>query len=71
MVVNYRMTLNEVMADMRSCGYSISQKTLSDGMAAGAFPFGKLLSTGETGRRTFIILRREYEIWKNETMRGN
>ena len=31
---DYRMTMAEVMNDMRSCGYPISQKTLSDGMAA-------------------------------------
>lgn len=64
-----RMTMNEVMSDMRSCGFSISQKTLSDGMVAGVFPFGTLLSTGQTGRRTFMILRRDYETWKNQNMR--
>lgn len=64
-----RITMMEIMADMRSCGYSISQKRLSDGMAAGVFPFGTLVSTGETGRRTFQILRRDYESWKNENMR--
>lgn len=66
-----RMTMNEVMSDMRSCGFSISQKTLSDGMVAGVFPFGTLLSTGQTGRRMFMILRRDYETWKNENMRRN
>jgi hypothetical protein len=64
-----RMTMIEVMNDMRDCGFHISQKTLSDGMVAGVFPFGTLLSTGKTGRRTFMILRRDYEIWKNENMR--
>lgn len=64
-----RMTMNEVMDDMRVCGFPISQKTLSDGMVAGVFPFGTLLSTGQTGRRTFMILRRDYETWKNENMR--
>lgn len=68
---DYRMTMNEVMDDMRSCGYPISQKTLSDDMVAGVFPFGTLLSTGQTGRRTFMILRRDYENWKNENMRRN
>ena len=60
----------EIMAAMRSCGYSISQTRLSDGMAAGVSPFGTLVSTGETGRRTFQILRSDYESWKNENMRG-
>lgn len=64
-----RMTMIEVMNDMRDCGFPISQKTLSDGMVAGVFPFGTLLSTGKTGRRTFMILRRDYETWKNENMR--
>jgi hypothetical protein len=66
-----RMTMIAVMADMRACGYPISQKTLSDGMAEGVFPFGTLLSTGTTGRRTFMILRKDYENWKIKNLGGN
>lgn len=65
------MTINEICEDMRRNGYPITQKTLSDGIAGGAFPFGKVIKTGTTGRRTFVILRRDYENWKSEYLGGN
>ena len=68
--LSFRMTVQEVMRDMRNCGERISQETLTNGMAAGVFPFGTMVSEGATGRRTFIILREQYEQWKKENMRG-
>ena len=63
-----KMTINEVLEDMRNHGYSITGKTLSDGIASGAFPFGTHISTGKTGRRTFVILRKNYEAWKQANL---
>lgn len=62
------MTLAEVVADMRSRGVKIKESTVSNGIASGAFPFGSVLSTGETGRRSFLILRCDYEKWAAEKL---
>lgn len=63
-----RMTLAEVVADMRSRGVRIKVNTLSDGIASGTFPFGSILSVGETGRRSILILRCDYEKWAAEKL---
>lgn len=61
-----RMTLEEVCADMRTHGMSINNQTLSDGIAAGAFKFGTVISVGPTGKRNIVIMRRDYEKWSEE-----
>lgn len=58
-----RMTLNEVLAQMRKRGMAMGQETLSNGIADGTFPFGKVVSIGKTGRRNFLILRADFERW--------
>ena len=63
-MTNPKMTINEVVADMRSIGMKVGHGTVSDGIVSGLFPFGKLLAESPSGRRTFIILRKEYEKWK-------
>lgn len=63
-----RMTINQVVTDMRSRGLGIGHKALTDGIVSGAFPFGTLLKTNETGRRTFLILRANYETWADENL---
>ena len=63
---NPRMTLHDVCVDMRSRGFKIKENTLSDSIAAGVFPFAVLINTGKTGRRTYMILRHNYEAWADE-----
>lgn len=63
---NPRMTIEEVCADMRMHGMSINNQTLSDGIAAGAFKFGTVVSVGQSGKRNIIIMRRDYERWSEE-----
>ena len=63
-----RMTLHDVCVDMRSRGFPIKENTLSDAIAAGAFPFATLIGTGKTGRRSYMILRTNYEAWANENL---
>ncbi len=58
-----RMTILEVCEDLRRRGSGMTQRTVSNGIVSGALPFGKLIATGGTGRRTFLILRRDYEAW--------
>lgn len=63
-----RMTITEVCDDMRSRGMSLGHKTLSDGLVSGVFPFGSLIGTSPTGRRSFMILRKDYETWADENL---
>lgn len=58
-----KMTLMEVYQEMRSAGISSSPKAISAGVACGAYPFGRVVSTGETGRRTLEIYRVDFEAW--------
>lgn len=58
-----RMTIKEVADDMRRRGMGMAYKTITDNIANGTFSFGTVIGTGETGRRTFLILRRDYEDW--------
>lgn len=62
-----RMTVTDILTDMRGRGLKISQKTFRDGVDAGCFPFVKVLGESEaTGRRNLLILRRDYESWADE-----
>lgn len=61
-----RMTIDEVCADMRAHGMSITNQTVSDAIAAGAFKFGTVVSVGPTGKRNIIIMRKDYEAWAAE-----
>ena len=62
-----KMTLNEVCSDLRRRGAGMTQKTISDGIASGAFPFGKVLSV-TNGRRHILSLRKDYEAWADENL---
>mgnify|MGYP004539569993 CR=1 FL=1 len=61
-----RMTLAEVLGEMRERGMSIGQGALTAGIENGAFPFGRVMSTGKTGRRQFLILRKDFETWAEQ-----
>lgn len=57
------MTVDEMLRDIRKHGISISQKTFDAYLENGLMPFVKIINTGRTGRRTFFIVRKEYEVW--------
>lgn len=57
------MTIAEVYYAMREAGIRCSPKVISAGIASGAYPFGRVVSTGETGRRTTEIYRVDFEAW--------
>lgn len=63
-----RMTLLDVCNDLRSRGMGLTQKTVSDCIESGAFPFGRILSVSPNGRRTFLILGKDYEAWAEENI---
>ena len=61
-----RMTVAQVIHDMRTRGIPIGQKNLVCGIESGAFPFGRVISVGETGRRTLLITASSYYSWADE-----
>lgn len=67
---NPRMTLKDVAEDMKSRGCNLAMRTIADRIEDGTFPFGKITGTGSTGRRTFMILRRDYETWAEQYLGG-
>ena len=64
------MTLMEVYSEMREAGIRCSPKVISAGIASGAYPFGRVVSEGETGRRTLEIFRVDFERWLQSKMPG-
>lgn len=64
--MNPRMSVHEVMAEMRKRGMAISQYVLADGIEQGMFPFGQVVRKGPTGKRCFLILRKDFESWAQE-----
>lgn len=65
-----RMTLSEVLAEMRRRGMSIGQATLADMIEAGKVPFATMIGYGDTGRRSFLIMRKDFERWADEYLGG-
>lgn len=63
---NPRMTLDEVLEDMRSSGMSIGKEVLSHCLKNGVFPFGHVVGTSPTGRDAILIMRKDYESWAKE-----
>lgn len=57
------MTLREVYYAMRKEGIRCNVKMISAGIASGAYPFGRVVNVGETGRRTVEIFRVDFESW--------
>lgn len=66
----FHMNVNEVMEDMRRHGFRISPKKFNQMVDAGLLPFVKILSVSPGGRRTQLILRRDYETWCKEQLEG-
>ena len=57
------MTLRETYYAMRAAGIPCNMKMISAGIASGAYPFGRVVSEGETGRRTLEIFRVDFDAW--------
>lgn len=57
------MTIHDVYNAMRSAGICTSPTRISAGITSGAYPFGRVVATGETGRKTFEIFRVDFERW--------
>lgn len=57
------MGLLDVYHAMREAGISCNPKMISAGIASGAYPFGRVVNVGETGRRTFEIYKVDFAAW--------
>lgn len=57
------MTVREVLHEMRKAGIHCNERIISDGIASGAYPFGSVVATGATGRRTLNIFRTDFYSW--------
>lgn len=57
------MTLQDVYSAMRDAGIPCSFRSISAGITCGAYPFGRVVAVGETGRKTFEIFRVDFEAW--------
>lgn len=63
---NPRMTLDDVIDDMRSRGMPMNKANLSHCLKEGIFPFAHVIGYSPTGRANFLIMRRDYEVWADE-----
>ena len=61
-----RMTTDDVLADMRSHGMSISKPALLARLKDGVFPFAHIINDVTNGRANFLIMRKDYEAWADE-----
>lgn len=66
-----RMTLDDVLADMRARGLPMGKKTLCECLKKGMYPWATVINTGPTGRNSYLILRRDYEAWAEVYLGGN
>jgi hypothetical protein len=64
-----KMTINEVIGDMRERGFKISQQRFTQCAHQGVFPFVTLIQTSED-RQSFLIFRKNYEEWADEYLGG-
>lgn len=66
------MTVHEVVQAMRQAGIQCTARIVSNGIASGMYPFGTVVSVGETGRRTLQIFRVDFEAWiESKTPKAN
>lgn len=68
-MTKFRLTLADVCRDMRKHGVKMTAKTLADGIEAGVFPFGKIISVSEGGIRNILILTKDYEAWADHYLK--
>ncbi len=63
-----RMTLDDVLADMRAHGMSMGKPALITCLREGIFPFAHII--GEpSGKTNFLIMRRDYDAWAEEYLK--
>ena len=56
---NPMVTAKETASIMRRLGISTSTSKIVDGIESGAYPFGRIVRVGKSGRRTTEIFRKD------------
>ena len=64
-MANPRMTLDDVLTDMRAHGMKMGKELLTRCLEENVFPFSKNVVL-EGGHNNFIIMRRDYNAWAEE-----
>ena len=57
------MTISELYQEMREVGIPCSPNSIANGIESGAYPFGRVVCTGETGRRRIEVFRVDFLAW--------
>lgn len=57
------MTISDVYYAMRAAGIRSSPQRVAAGIKSGAYPFGTVIATGETGRNTYLIYKVDFLAW--------
>lgn len=65
-----KVGINEARNILAAAGIPMSNVTLADGIAAGIYPFGRVVRVTETGRRTFEIFRVDLLAWAESKKAG-
>lgn len=60
------MSLSDVVRELRRYGMHTSPTRVGDAIANGHYTFGRLVSTGPTGRREFEIFQTDFDRWLQE-----
>lgn len=64
------MTLHEVANAMRAAGIRCSASNIADDIESGAYPFGRIKTVGQRGRRTVEIFTVDFTRWLSEKTGG-
>ncbi len=65
------MTINDVYLAMREAGIPSSPRWIAAGIESGAYPFGRVVCVGPTGRRTVEIFKVDFYAWlESKTPKG-
>ena len=65
------MTLAQVYHELRAAGIKSSPQRIAAGITNGTLPFGEVISVGDSGRRTFLIWRVDFEAWLESKLPKN
>ena len=62
------MTPSECVEVLRNYGMKTTTRVIIDGIESGAYPFGRIVYKGETGRRKVEIFRIHFCQWLHEML---
>ena len=63
-----RMTLEQLVQDVRLRNVPMDKNMLSNLIADGTFPIGKVIKTSPSGRRTILVLASDYYPWADQKL---